>query len=147
MKQLICPVSSEKVDEQRTRLNAFFTILLLAAGIYYKSIILLLVLLVDFYIRAFSNTQFSPVGYVSAGVARLMQLRKKPIDKAPKIFAARMGFVMTILITGLFLADYQVASIVVAAILIFFATLEFVLGICVGCYIYTYLVLPAYKKK
>jgi hypothetical protein len=145
MKQLICPISTEKVNEHLTRLNAFFTILLVAAGFVFNSVLFPLLLMVDFFIRAFADSRYSPVSYASSGLARLLQLGKKPIDKAPKIFAARMGFIMTLAIAILFLVGFYTASLVVAAILVFFASLEFLFGICVGCYIYTYFVLPAYR--
>jgi hypothetical protein len=145
MKQLICPISNEMVNERLTRLNAFFTILLVAAGFFFNSIIFPLVLLADFFIRAFTSSKISPVSFVSASLARLMHLSKKPIDKAPKIFAARLGFIMTLVIATLFLLQLYTASMVVAGILVFFATLEFAFGICVGCIIYTYFVLPIYK--
>jgi hypothetical protein len=145
MKQLICPISNEMVNERLTRLNAFFTILIVAAGFVFNSVIFPLVLLADFFIRAFTNAKISPVSFLSTGLAKLLHLSKKPIDKAPKIFAARMGFVMTLVIATLFLMQLYTASMVVAGILVFFATLEFVFGICVGCFIYTYLILPMYK--
>lgn len=145
MKQLICPISNEMVNERLTRLNAFFTILLVAAGFIFNSIIFPLVLLADFFIRAFTSSKFSPVSFISYSLASLLQLSKKPIDKAPKIFAARLGFIMTLVIATLFLLQLYTASMVVAGILVFFATLEFAFGICVGCIIYTYFVLPIYK--
>jgi hypothetical protein len=70
----------------------------------------------------------------------------KLIDKAPKVFAARLGFLMTTVIAGLFIFNLKIASILVVGILIFFAGLEFLFAICVGCMIYTYLILPFYKK-
>ncbi len=145
MKQLVCPISNEKVNERLTRLNAFFTILLVAAGFIFNSVLFPLLLMVDFFIRAFANSRYSPVSYASSGLARLLHLRKIPIDKAPKIFAARMGFLMTLVIAVLFILGFYTSSMVIAGILVFFATLEFAFGICVGCYIYTYFVLPAYR--
>ena len=68
------------------------------------------------------------------------------IDKAPKIFAARLGFLMTTVIAVLFILHLQILSMIVAGILIFFATLEFVFAICVGCMIYSYVIVPFYKK-
>jgi len=56
-----------------------------------------------------------------------------------------MGFIMTLVIATLFLLQLYTASMIVAGILVFFATLEFAFGICVGCFIYTYLILPLYK--
>ena len=145
MKQLICPVSNERINERLTRLNAFFTILLVAAGFIFNSVIFLVVLLTDFFIRAFTRSKLSPVNFLSSSLLSLLNLSKKPIDKAPKIFAARLGFIMTLVIAILSLMQFYTASLIVAGILVFFATLEFSLGICVGCYIYTYFIFPMNK--
>lgn len=146
MRQLICPISSERTDERLTRASALFTIVLMAAGILLYSKLFLLFLVIDFYLRAFGNAKYSPVNFTSAGVLNLLQLDKKPIDKAPKIFAARMGFIMSLAAFILVMSGLYVSARVIGGILIFFASLEVLFGICVGCYIYTYLVLPFFKK-
>ena len=145
MKNLVCPVSDERVNERVTRLNALFTILLVVAGLVYNSVLFFIILLADFFIRAFTTLKFSPLSYVSSSLAHALNLSKKPIDKAPKIFAARLGFLMTLAITILVFFNLSMATFVVSGILVFFATIEFTLGICVGCIIYTYVVLPFYK--
>jgi len=145
MKELICPVSNERINEYLTRLNAFFTILLVASGFYFNSVIFPVILLTDFYIRAFTRSKLSPVSYISSSLVRFLHLGKKPIDKAPKIFAARLGFVMTLAIAILFFMKLYTASMIVAGILVLFATLEFAFGICAGCFIYTYVILSLYK--
>jgi len=100
----------------------------------------------DFFMRAFTEIKFSPISFVSHNVSNALSLSVKMIDKAPKIFAARLGFLMTTVIAGLFILNMPTASMIVAGLLIFFAALEFVFAICVGCMIYNYLVLPFYKK-
>lgn len=146
MKQLVCPISTEKVNERLTRFNALLTILLVAAGFVFNTAFFPLLLMVDFFIRAFGDSKYSPLSITSSAIVHLLQLSKRPTDKAPKIFAARMGFIMTFTIAVLFLSGLYTASTVVAGILVFFAALEFLFGICVGCYIYSYLVLPTYKE-
>ena len=145
MKNLVCPISQERVNERVTRLVALFTILLVVAGLVFNSVLFFIFLLADFFIRAFTSLKFSPVSYLASSLANALNLGKKPTDKAPKIFAARLGFLMTLGITMLSLFHLPVAAIVVSGILILFASLEFTLGICVGCIIYTYVVLPFYK--
>ncbi len=145
MKQLICPISNEKINEQITRLNAIIGILLVVAAFAFESVFFLIFLAADFYIRAFTKLRFSPVSYTSHWLTNTLRLGSKAIDKAPKIFAARLGFVITLAITILLLAGLKFASLILAGILIFFASLEFAFAICVGCIIYTYLVLPFNK--
>jgi len=145
MKHLVCPISEEKINEQVTRINALLTVLLVVAGFVFQSVLFFVFLLADFYIRAFTQLKYSPISFVSAKLVNALNLDKKPIAKAQKIFAARLGFVMTLAISILLYYNLVTAAIVIGGILVFFATLEFALAICVGCIIYTYLVLPLYK--
>lgn len=145
MKQLLCPISDERINERVTRLNALLGILFLITGFATNSIFFFIFLSADFYVRAFTKTKFSPISYVSHQMANTLNLQKKSIDKAPKIFAARIGFLLTLAITVLFLLNFYTAAIIVGGILAFFASLEFALGICMGCVMYTYLILPFYK--
>jgi len=145
MIDLICPVSNEKTNERLTRLNAFFTVLLASLSFILSTPVFLMFLLIDFFIRAFTKGKYSPLCLLSRTLLSLLKLSEIKIDKAPKIFAARMGFVMTLAITLLFLLNLSIAAMAIAGILIFFATLEFAMGVCVGCMIYTYMVLPFNK--
>ncbi|WP_394706726.1 DUF4395 family protein [uncultured Draconibacterium sp.] len=45
----------------------------------------------------------------------------------------------------LFASIINTTAMIVAGMLVFFASLEFALGICMGCIIYTNNVLPFYK--
>lgn len=146
MKQLICPTSNEYINERVTRLNALFGIILIVAGVAFNSVIFPVLLTVDFYTRAFSNAKYSPISYLSHLMAHALNLDKKNTDKAPKIFAARIGFILSFAISLLMLFQLNTAAFAISGILVFFATLEFALAICMGCIIYSYLVLPFYKQ-
>lgn len=146
MKNLVCPISDQRVNEQVTRINALLTVLLVVLAFVLNTAWVLAFLMADFFIRAFTEIKFSPISFTSHSVRNALSLSVKMIDKAPKIFAARMGFLMSTAIAVLYILNLTAATVTVAAILIFFATLEFAFGICVGCMIYTYLVFPFYKK-
>jgi hypothetical protein len=76
----------------------------------------------------------------------LLKLPVNLIDKAPKIFAARMGLVMSLAFAILFALQLGSTAAVIAGVLVFFAGLEFAFAFCAGCTIYSYLVLPFYKN-
>ena len=145
MKQLVCPISTEKVIEQVTRTNALIAIAMVFFGFMFNSVFFFLFLMADFYVRGFTRLKFSPMSFISNQMVGVLNLNKKGIDKAPKIFAARLGFLMSLIISLLFVYQLNTAAMVVAGVLVFFATLEFALALCVGCVIYTYLILPFYK--
>ena len=146
MKNIVCPISDQRVNEQVTRFNAMFAIGIVVLALALNSIALMVFLMADFFIRGFTELKFSPVSYASHYLSNALSLPVKLIDKAPKIFAARLGFLMMAVISGMFILGFKLASLIVASILIFFASLEFLFAICVGCTIYTYLILPFYKK-
>ncbi len=146
MQNLVCPISDQRVNKQITRLNAMLTIGIIVLAFGLNSVFLFVFLMADFFIRAFTNVKFSPISFASYSLSNALNLPIRMIDKAPKIFAARLGFLMTMAIAVLFIFSFKIAAIAVATILIFFASLEFFLAICVGCLIYTYLILPFYKK-
>jgi len=145
LKQLVCPISVERINERVTRINAIFAILLLIVGFVSDNVIFPAILMADFYIRGFIKVKFSPMSYVSFQMTNVLQLNKKVVDKAPKVFAARLGFLLTFIITLLMLFGFNTVALMVGGVLVFFASLEFALAVCMGCIIYTYLILPFYK--
>lgn len=145
MKQLVCPISTEKINEKVTRINALITILIVTSGFVFNTVYPIVFLLADFYIRAFTKLSISPISFASRSMVNALNLGVKITDKAPKIFAARVGFLFSLAISVLFLLELTTAWYVVAGVLVFFATLEFALAICMGCILYTYIVLPFYK--
>lgn len=147
MKNLVCPISDQRVNEQVTRINALLTVVVVVLAFVLNSVWLLAFLMADFFIRAFTDVKYSPISFTSHSVRNALSLSVKMIDKAPKIFAARMGFMMSTMIAIFYIFNLTAAAVIVASVLIFFATLEFAFGICVGCMIYTYLILPFYKSK
>lgn len=146
MQNLVCPISDQRVNEQITRLNAMLVIGIIVLAFVLNSLFLFVFLMADFFIRAFTNLKFSPISFASHSLSNALNLPIRMIEKAPKIFAARLGFLMTMAMTLLFIFSFKITAIAVAAVLIFFASLEFFLAICAGCLIYTYLILPFYKK-
>ena len=146
MKNLICPISDQRINEQVTRLNSLFTIGIIVLAFLLNSVLFLIFLMADFFIRAFTELKFSPISFASRSLSNTLNLPHKMIDKAPKVFAARLGFLMTTVIAGLFIFNLKIATFVLSGLLIFFASLELLFAICIGCTIYTYLILPFYKK-
>ena len=146
MKNIICPISDQRVNERVTRFNALFAIITIVLAFLLNSVLLFVFLMADFFIRGFTSMKFSPISYASYSLNNSLNFPVHMIDKAPKIFAARLGFLMSTVIGGLFIFNLKLASMFVAGLLTFLAGLEFFFAICIGCMIYTYLVLPFYKK-
>lgn len=147
MNNLVCPISTEKIDSNVSRLTVFLNVILLALFLTTLNPVFIIVVAVDYFIRAGLNVQYSPARLVAVGGIGLLNLKKKSINLAPKIFASRLGFLCALASTVLVLLNYNTASIIIAGLLMVLSIMDSVFNFCVGCLIYHYLVYPFYKDK
>jgi hypothetical protein len=145
MNALICPISTRRVDKNAIRITAFLTILTLGLFAFSGYTWLAVVLAGDYFIRAFSSRR-SPYNWVACQIVRIIGLEKHMTDKAPKVFAARVGFLFALAIAILAFV-HPFSSIVVALVLMGFNILDGVFDFCVGCVMYTYLIFPVFGKS
>jgi len=143
---LICPISTEKIDSNTSRLTVFLNVLLMAGFLYTLNPVLIIIVSIDYFGRAALDVKYSPVRLVAHWVVNIMNLKKKPINLAQKIFASRLGFLCAFSSSILILLGYNTASIIVATLLMSLAIMDSVFNYCVGCLIYNYLVYPFYKN-
>ncbi|MFN8495606.1 MAG: DUF4395 domain-containing protein [Caldilineaceae bacterium] len=143
---LVCPISPLRVNENVVRLTASGVALLVVLYLYTSRPYLILVLLLDFSIRAFTPLKYSPLSWLATQLAQRLALPEIKIDKAPKIFAARVGFLFSVAILLLFFI-HPLSSLVVSVVLLGFALLEAVFNICAGCLVYSYVVFPFFKPE
>ncbi len=146
LNNLICPVSSDRINENTARVNGFLVATVVALFASTRNIFLIGFLLVDFFIRAFTSLKYSPSSWLSSQVVKRLRLPYMKTDKAPKVFAARVGFLFAAATLGFFSINRKV-SVAVSLVLMSFAILESVFNFCVGCLVYTYVVFPIFGKK
>jgi hypothetical protein len=147
MKSIICPISHEKVNESVVRLTALWVVLLMSVFLVLPNPFIPLYLIFDFYVRAFTRSRFSPLSKLSTELVIRFKLPTHLINKAPKIFAARIGLLFSIIIFAFTLVGFIVPAIITSSVLILFAFLECGLNFCAGCWVYTYIVIPLYRDK
>lgn len=141
-----CPVDFVTVNETQVRTTAFFVLLTAVAGFILNSALPFAFLIADFLLRALNLGRYSPLAITAKYTVQLLSLPVKPIDQAPKRFAAKIGFGFAVIITVLLLLNYVTAAKGFAAVLIIFALLESVFGFCAGCYAYTFYRKLFFKK-
>jgi hypothetical protein len=138
-----CPINGEKRDNTTVRVvaglvftisvAAFLTALLSSVK---AAAIITGLLALDFIIRAFIKPKYSPLATLARGIVSGLNLPKKMVDSAPKVFAARVGVAFSVSATILFLLGAVTAGAIVLGILILCAALEAFLGFCLGCWMY-----------
>jgi hypothetical protein len=133
------------VEENAVRLIAAQTVLLTSIALYTQWELIMILLIVDFALRAFT-TFISPMAFVAKKVVAILKLKPKPIFAPPKKFAALLGFIFSLTIATLFFFNAEIYAYFIGAILIVCAILESAFEVCVGCYVYDILVAPIVNK-
>ena len=140
------PISDETVDQSIVRTTAFFTVLLLLAGLFSNLKWIALLLCFDFFIRGFTRLPFSPLRRAARAQVKILRRTPRPIDAAPKKFAARLGFLVSAVIAILAFTGLYQAAYVVTQLFVLLAGMEAFLDICLGCRIYTLLLKRKTKR-
>jgi hypothetical protein len=137
--EISCPVDHIPVNENQIRLNALFVLLLSLAYLFAGHWVIPFFLAVDFFLRGFGYGGYSPVNLLSGWIVRKASLPNKPIDRAPKQFAAQLGFFFSDILLIAVVVELKVIAYGIAALLILFAFLESALSFCAGCHVYSFL--------
>ncbi|MDF1573804.1 MAG: DUF4395 domain-containing protein [Bacteroidales bacterium] len=145
--QLVCPVSSERVDENRVRVNALGVVLIMGGFFITGMYVFPAFLVLDFFIRAFTKLAYSPLGYLAHIFVKVIGTQPVIIDKAPKVFAARIGFVFALITSLGALLGLPLLAFISGSVLVLFAFLECGLNFCMGCWLYTFVVYPMVRKN
>jgi Domain of unknown function (DUF4395) len=134
-----CPVDFITVNENRVRLTALWVLLLVLASFLVNAFPIFIFLAIDFFLRAFNFGKYSVLNILSGAVVKQFKIPNKPIDQAPKRFAAGIGFALSVIAVILLIAGLVKAAIVLGIVFANFAFLESFLSFCAGCYVYTFL--------
>lgn len=138
----VCPVNIRTINERVARFIALFTLSGVAIILFFGIKWLLFFLIADFFLRGFYAGRYSPVKAVSKYLAGIFKVGYKPINTAPKEFAARVGFLMLVLITIFWYVGLSFLAYIFGGMLLIFSFLEAAFGFCVACKIY-----PFFYKK
>lgn len=136
--ELVCPTDGVQINEINVRLLAGLVLLTALTYLSTGWLALPLLLTIDFGLRSFDLGRYSPFGNIARGLVAAFRLGYKGTDQAPKRFAARIGLVFGLLITGLHLA--LISTLIPTSVLATFAALESLVGFCAGCHVYTFYV-------
>ncbi|HJV19792.1 MAG TPA: DUF4395 domain-containing protein [Sediminibacterium sp.] len=132
-----CPVDFVAINENKVRVTGLLVFLLSVAYLLTGTPYIPAFLLIDFYLRAFHQGTYSPLNRVSTLVEKMGWISVKWTDRAPKRFAARIGFLLTDLIFIASIVELHAAAYWLAVVLILFSFLESFFGFCAGCYVYS----------
>lgn len=149
-KTIIFMDSKEKTryytDEHVVRIIAAQVVAIAAISLVTQWIFPMVLLILDFALRAFTR-QPSPLALVAKKTVLQAGLGPRPIFAAPKKFAATLGFLFSLTACILLLFHQNSAAFITISILIVCAILESAFKICLGCYVYDWLIAPVINRR
>jgi len=134
----VCPISDRRVDENVTRFNALLTVLFLFAFVLTNQIVLILILAIDFAARGAKRPEYSPFAQLSIRLTGWLGIAPKMINGGPKFFAARIGFLFSVVILLANISGILWLQYTLAAVFALCALLEAAFAFCVACQIYPF---------
>ena len=132
------------LDENVIRVVAFEVGIFTSFALIFQSKAIALFLIIDFALRAFSHLT-SPLAFIAKRVTTIYSIKPIQIFAPPKIFAATLGFIFSLAILTFYFFELNTAALLTGAVLLICALFESVFKICVGCYVYSWLIAP-FKK-
>lgn len=142
---VLCPISNVKVNNAIVRGTALVVTIVVGLYVFTGIPYFILLAAIDYVIRA-REPKYSPFRWVAEQVVKAASIPEHWVDQAPKLFAVRVGLLFSG-VSALLLPIAPMISLILAGILMFFAFLDGVFDICMGCITYTYVVLPFYKAR
>ncbi len=136
---VMCPVSFEKIDENVARINAAQAVVLLLLFLFSPLKWLIFIAASDFCIRGFWQPKYSPFAAISKKILELLKAKPVLVDAAPKVFAARLGFFFSFLLTAAWLLNQNAAAWVIGLMFAACALLEAAFRFCVACKMYPFI--------
>jgi len=142
----LCPISDSKIDENAARLNATLTVITLIVFLLTNNIFTILLLLTDFTLRGTENSKYSIFAVVSKQLIKTFRIKKKPVNAGPKIFAARIGILFSMLVFIFSVFGFSAVAQTFALVFGLCAFLEAAFGFCVACRIYPFVYRLSYRS-
>ncbi|MDA3928357.1 MAG: DUF4395 domain-containing protein [Prolixibacteraceae bacterium] len=135
----VCPITDSRINERVARLNAFVTVLLVASFLVFNVWYGLAFLAVDFLLRGFVDSKYSPICTMNKWIANKLNFSKKMTNSGPKIFAAQVGLFLSGFALLAFAFNCGTICFVIVGVLGFFSFLESAFGYCVACKLYPFI--------
>lgn len=134
-----CPVDHVTISENRARITAFLVFVTALVFLFTEYWPVALLLAVDFFLRGFGYGSYSPLFWLSGWLGKYIVITVRFVDRAPKLFAARLGFILADCLLIAAACEVRPMAYGLVALLLIFSFLESVFGFCAGCVIYSIL--------
>ena len=137
MNNASCPISTELVDSTLTRIYSILTFIAISLYLFTPFKEIIFISAIDFIIRIFFGVKYSPICKLIKYILKIGNFPSHMVNAGPKKFAAKIGMIVTVLMSISFLADLKYSSIIIGTISFSAVGAEAIFGFCVACWVYS----------
>ena len=127
----------QSINEKVLRLASFLVVVLLLTGLFSMLNWIALIISIDFFLRGFMARTDTPILRAARALSLIYRPKPKLVDAEPKIFAAKTGFGICVVISMLSFAGLNTAARYLTELMVLIAGMHAFVGICIGCRLYT----------
>ena len=142
-----CPISVNRIDAHLVRVVASEVVVVALLLLITHSLMLSLLLLFDFSVRAFRLRKLSPFVFLAGVIIEIFHIDAQPCDEGPKRFALYLGIGMVVSFTFLYAFGFSSFASILVGILLLCAFLEAAFDYCIGCKIYYFIQIVAKEHR
>ena len=139
MKEQSCPIVYDRVDNKLTRINALITFSGLFVFVVFGIKWIILLVTADFAVRVFLGVKYSPMCYSIKWSLNKMNSEPHLVNAGPKKFAAKIGLVLTSILSLLYILNFNQSAAILGIVSIVAIGAEAFFGYCVACKVYNIL--------
>lgn len=132
-----CPISTDLVNAKLTQIYSIVTFIAISIFLFtpYKEVIYISA--IDFIIRVLVSVKYSPICTLIKLGLKLGKFQSHMVNAGPKRFAAKIGLIITVLMSISIILDLTYTSLILGTISFTAVGAEAIFGYCVACFIYS----------
>ena len=134
-----CPISPELVNETLVRSYSFVTFFAISVYLFTPFKEVIFISAIDFIIRVVIGVKYSPICNIIKLVLKTGNFPSHMINAGPKKFAAKIGLIITVLMSLSVIFDFQTTSVILGIISFTAVGAEAIFGYCVACKVHSFL--------
>lgn len=134
-----CPISTDRVNSWLTKIYSFFTFSIVSIFLLTPFKEVIFISAIDFTIRIFFGVKYSPVCTAIRFGLKVTNTPVNMINAGPKKFAAKVGFLFTLLISAGVIFNFPTLSLVAGVVAFLAIGAEVFFDFCLACTMYSYL--------
>ena len=147
MAEQACPVNYKQINAYLIKFYSTIVAAILMMYLFAGWKWPVYLLTADFLIRITAGIRYSPLCIFLNAVMKYLRIKPREIDASTKVFAARVGFMFSLLLSLSVFLHWHLVSLITGTVFLLAVLAEVMLDFCVACYLESLFIKKENKKQ